>query len=446
MRLWAFVASCVLVLGGTSRGLAQQPTGPATLENLPTDEGVAPAKRPVAVDATAPTAANTLSSARIQGAVTRPKDGVQHPDLDKAWAEYAEQIETVAKAIEQAIEKGLNAAAASGDLDAALKWKTAGEQFQKDGQIPEVLDGPKPQGRPKPRPTKLETSPQSLVTEARARLAKAYEAVEKELVKSLDLEKAKQVRSERDWLSAAGDKPAAATLTVVIEAKTYKAQSPNAAPQRDGTGVAIRESPRWDNLTIPADSTLLWDVALPQDGDFFVHVLYASGEARPCDVSINGKVVARNVLGRNTGGFIRRHLRWETLGPLNIGPRSELAIDPQKHGPHLSRIVISTDRRQPDAEVIGLADQQEQGDPVVGRWQWFVNGVEGPGHEFLPDGRISDRSDCSWQLVDPTTRRYRFTWGKKFVDVMTLSQDGARLSGRNNNGQAIEGRRIGPLN
>jgi len=214
----------------------------------------------VAVDATAQAAAGPLPSGRIQGAAARPKDSVQHPDLDAAWAEYDEQIETAAKAIEQAIEKELNAAAAAGDLDAALKWKTAGEQFKKDGRIPEGMEGAKPQGRPKPR----------LVAEARGRLAKAYEAVEKELVKSLDLEKAKQVRSEREWLSQAVDNSAPAPLMVVIEAKTYKAASPNAAPRRDGFGVASREGARWDNLTIPADSTLLWDVSLPRQGDFFV--------------------------------------------------------------------------------------------------------------------------------------------------------------------------------
>jgi hypothetical protein len=136
--------------------------------------------------------------------VVRPKDGVQHPDLDAAWREYDKQIETVAKAIQQAIEKELNAAAQAGDLDAALKWKTAGEQFQKDGRIPEEMEGTKPQGRPKPRPAKPETSPQSLFAEAQGLLEKAYEAVEKELVKNLDLERAKQVRLEREGLSANG--------------------------------------------------------------------------------------------------------------------------------------------------------------------------------------------------------------------------------------------------
>jgi len=349
--LWIYFS---LVLAGSVQGFAQQQqqSGPRTLETLLNDDGATPVRRPAAVDATEPAAPAAVPAGRIQGAVARPKDGVQHPDLDAAWAEYDTQIETAAQAIEQAIEKELNAAAAAGDLDAALKWKTAGEQFKKEGRIPQGMEGTKPQGRPKPRPTNLGPSPQSRVVEAQERLAAAYVAVEKGLVKSLDLETATQVRSERESLAPAGGNPASAPVMVVIEAKTYKAASPNAAPQRNGFGVAAREGARWDNLTIPADSTLLWDVLLPRQGDFFVHVLYASEEARPCDVVINGKVVARNVLAGKTGGFMRRDLRWETFGPVNIGPRSELAIDPQTHGPHLSRIVISSDGETPDKKFL----------------------------------------------------------------------------------------------
>jgi hypothetical protein len=204
MRLRAVVVGCAVVLCGCVPCFAQQASGPRTLETLLKDDSAVSTQRPVAIDATAPAAANPLPSGRIRGAVARPKDGVQHPDLDKAWAEYDEQIETAAKAIEQAIETELNKAAEAGDLDAALKWKTAGEQFQKDGRLPEGLDGQRPQARPKPKPAKPEPSPQSLVVEAQGRLAKAYEAVEKELVKSLDLQKAKQVRLERDGLSANG--------------------------------------------------------------------------------------------------------------------------------------------------------------------------------------------------------------------------------------------------
>jgi hypothetical protein len=180
----------------------------------------------VAVDATTQAVASPLPSGRIQGACARPKDGVEHPDLDAAWAEYDEQIEAAAKAVEEAIERELNAAAAGGDLDAALKWKAAREQFQKDGRIPEGLDHGKAKGRPRQKPQKPEPSPQSLVVEAQGRLAKAYEAVEKELVKSLDLEKAKQVRSESTVVFGQPNSPDKKFLTHLAD------RDFNAGPER----------------------------------------------------------------------------------------------------------------------------------------------------------------------------------------------------------------------
>lgn len=206
MRPWVLGFWCALVLGGSLQGMAQQQqqqSGPRTLEGL-LNSGEAQAPT-----ATAEAAKAAVPAGRIQGAVARPKDGVQHPDLDAAWTEYDKQIETAAKAIEQAIERELSKAAEAGDLDAALKWKTAGEQFKKAGRIPEGLDGQKPRTPPKQRPAKSESSSESLVAEAQVRLAKAYEAVEKELVKSLDLEKATQVRSEKTSLTLAIGSPEA---------------------------------------------------------------------------------------------------------------------------------------------------------------------------------------------------------------------------------------------
>jgi hypothetical protein len=175
----------------------------------------APAQRPTAADATEPAAPTPLPTGRIDGAVARPKDSVQHPDLDAAWAQYDREIDAVAKAVETAIEQKLNAAAAAGDLDASLKWKTAGEQFNKDRRIPEGLKGqntggPKPPRMPKAtrQPINSESSFPVLLGEAGERLAKAYEAVEKDLVRSRDFDAAKKVRSERESLALGLRSPA----------------------------------------------------------------------------------------------------------------------------------------------------------------------------------------------------------------------------------------------
>ena len=357
MRLQFFVVSCVLVLGGALPGLAQQQqqVGPRTLEGLlnfgETQEPATAAEAELTDAGPKPPA----------GTVARPKDGVQHPDLDKAWADYDAAVLKVTELIKAAISKQFDAAATKGDLDAAEKWQVIGKKFEADGELPSEEE------------TKATVSAAVVeYKQAREKLTKAYEDV----VKALTIEKRiADARAARAELPGDGpEKP----LMVVIEAKNYKAASPNAAPQRDGTGVAIREAARWDNLTIPADSTLLWDVALPQQGNFFVHVLYASGEARPCDVVINGKSVARNVLGGNTGGFMRRHLKWETLGPVAFGLNNQLSIDPQIQSPHLSRIVISSGRDSP----------QPEEDKLMGSW------AAGPDDPYIrvvePQGRVRE--------------------------------------------------------
>lgn len=80
---------------------------------------------------------------------------------------------------------------------------------------------------------------------------------------------------------------------------------------------------------------------------------------------------------------------------------------------------------------------------MIGRWQWFVNGEEVAGNEFMPNGRIKDRPNSSWLLVDAKERRYQFVWaGRAFIDVLTLSPDGKTLQGRNNLGVTVVGRKV----
>ena len=109
--------------------LAQQ-SGPATLEGL-LNSGEAQ-------EATAAAGSDAADAGpkRPAGTVTRPKDGVQHPDLDKAWADYDAAVTKAAEGIRAAINKQFDAATAKGDLDAAEKWQVLGEKFEKAGELP----------------------------------------------------------------------------------------------------------------------------------------------------------------------------------------------------------------------------------------------------------------------------------------------------------------------
>lgn len=254
-------------------------------------------------------------------AIVRPTHGVQHPDLGMAWTDYDERIRAAKSDIANAINEELTAATDAGNLEAALRWENASKQFQRDGSVPDGLRGRK----------------RADIGEAKRLLKMAYQTVEEDLVKLRKIEDAKLVRAEKRMLFP--DRPPPdPPVYVEIEARNYTHASPN---ENARAGVAMRQAAKWDNLTIPADSTLQWEVELPKKGEYYVHVLYASDEPRPCDVTVNGKPVAGAALASDTGGFMKRDLRWGTIGPTVFLEKNTLAIDPHKYGPHMSRIVIS---------------------------------------------------------------------------------------------------------
>jgi hypothetical protein len=162
--------------------LAQQPSGPSTLEALLADE--------TRQTATATEAdANAGGPSRPAGTVSRPKDGVQHPDLDKAWADYEAAVAKNAEVIRAAINQQFDVATSKADLDAAEKWQAIGEKFEKAGALP------------------TENETKTTITAAVAdykktleELSKAYEAVVKALTMDKRIAEAKAARSESSEL------------------------------------------------------------------------------------------------------------------------------------------------------------------------------------------------------------------------------------------------------
>lgn len=184
MRSLACLLAVSSLMGGDSMScLAQQP-GPATLEGLlNSDEAQKPA-------ATAEAGSTDAAPKRPAGTVSRPKDGVQHPDLDKAWADYDAAVAKVTESIKAAIVRQFDAAASKGDLDAAEKWQKAQETFEKTGEVPTATD------------TKSAVS--SAVAEykrAKDELTKSYDGLVKALTMDKNIVQAKVVREEMRRLS-----------------------------------------------------------------------------------------------------------------------------------------------------------------------------------------------------------------------------------------------------
>jgi hypothetical protein len=187
MRSWhhELLAACAVVLGVGFPCFGQTSPGPATLENLvnsPEAQGT-----PAVPEAT---------PKRPAGTVVRPQDGVQHPDLDKAWAEYDAVVTKAAEGIKAAITKQFDASTAKGDLDAAEKWQAAMEKFEKAGEVPAE--------------TEVKAAVSVAVADykkAKEALDKAYEAVVKALTVEKNIADAKAARDEARMITASTEPP-----------------------------------------------------------------------------------------------------------------------------------------------------------------------------------------------------------------------------------------------
>ena len=165
MRLFArlfMIAS--LACWDATACLAQQVAGPATSNGLRNSDA---------------------DPKRTAGPLARPNDGVQHPDLDKAWAEYDAVVAKAGEGIKAAITKQFDAATAKGDLDAAEKWQSSLEKFEKAGEVPS-------EGEAKAAVSAAVAD----YKRAKEELSKAYEFVVKALTMEKKIEEAKLARDE----------------------------------------------------------------------------------------------------------------------------------------------------------------------------------------------------------------------------------------------------------
>jgi hypothetical protein len=119
------------------------------------------------------------------GTVKRPKDGVQHPDLDEAWADYEATVKAVFETLRSSVAEQFEAAAAKGDLDAAERWQSIADAFRETGEVPVQQET-----------MTILSAAAADYKKAREELGKAYEAVVKALTMEKRIAEAKVVRDE----------------------------------------------------------------------------------------------------------------------------------------------------------------------------------------------------------------------------------------------------------
>ena len=87
------------------------------------------------------------------------------------------------------------------------------------------------------------------------------------------------------------------------------------------------------------------DLKTPYTDKFrgYLHVLYASGERRPCRLTINGQRQPGEILAETTGGFMPANLRWKAHGPIDFRKgKNTIRIDASGYMPHFKGLVVSS--------------------------------------------------------------------------------------------------------
>ncbi|TWU39774.1 HzsA-related protein [Novipirellula artificiosorum] len=121
----------------------------------------------------------------------------------------------------------------------------------------------------------------------------------------------------------------------------------------DHSDIVVPIEERWDGLVVchGKNGMLQWTVDAPASGDYYLHFLYASGERRPVQLSLNSKEHPKPILKQDTGGFLATDLQWETQGPYRLTTGAN-TVRLQANGsfPHMAGLVISKADKVPDPD------------------------------------------------------------------------------------------------
>jgi len=87
-----------------------------------------------------------------------------------------------------------------------------------------------------------------------------------------------------------------------------------------------------------------------------------------------------------------------------------------------------------------VAQERECGE-IVGTWKWFV----GPQLIIKADHTFSNSENSgTWAVTNAAEQKYTLRWDVGgFVDDVTLSKDGLKLTGTNNQKNNVAGERVG---
>jgi hypothetical protein len=90
---------------------------------------------------------------------------------------------------------------------------------------------------------------------------------------------------------------------------------------------------------------------------------------------------------------------------------------------------------------VSVVAQESRCSEIIGTWKWFV----GPELTIKADHTFSNGENSgTWEVTNAAERKYTFRWDVGgFVDEVSLSKDGRKLTGTNNQKNNVAGERVG---
>src|SRR5581483_4749112 len=158
---------------------------------------------------------------------------------------------------------------------------------------------------------------------------------------------------------------------------------------------------------------------------------------------------AIGIMDCNQGGAVKSTFaegRWVSKSSAGIEHKYQLTYT--TGFPHIDEITVSADRQKYDgknnkggkfwAERI---PSRLPDDPIIGKWVATNEGKEGL-LDYRADGTVGNDGGWTamWIKKPALPRRYEVIWaGGRYVDDVTLTEDGQRYNARNNIGASISG-------
>ncbi len=124
--------------------------------------------------------------------------------------------------------------------------------------------------------------------------------------------------------------------TQIIEAEKFVRSSGIAIDTENyGKGIGVL-------YNVGGGDSIEWEINVPTAGDYQVDFRYASGESRPCKLSLNGVAMRSDATNLITGGFFALNQKWDKQGTFAFkAGKNVLKIENNVFIPHFDKLAVT---------------------------------------------------------------------------------------------------------